>query len=162
MTTSTERDDGVRSLSKGKRPDASLRKSPRRPEAPPGLAGISVLVVEDDAANRKLFALLLTGAGARVTSVASAEEAQVAIAERQPRVIVLDLVLPRLGGLTFVEQLKADPATRSIVVIAVTSLNGPEAERVALRAGCVGYLKKPIDTETFAATVAALNGGEDD
>jgi two-component system cell cycle response regulator len=113
-----------------------------------------VLVVEDDAASRKLEAVVLTDAGALVTAVESAEEAAIALSRQRPDVIVLDLVLPRMGGLVFVELLKSDPANRDVVVIAVSSLNGPDAERVALRAGCAAYLRKPIDTETFAAAVA--------
>jgi CheY-like chemotaxis protein len=124
------------------------------------LRGRSVLLVEDDAASRKLEAVVLTDAGALVTAVDSAEEALAALGQRKAEVIVLDLVLPKMGGLVLVEQLKADPATRDIVIIAVTSLNGPDAERVALRAGCAAYLKKPIDTQTFAATVARYLGGK--
>lgn len=118
-----------------------------------------MLLVEDDAASRKLEAVLLTEAGALVTAVESAEEAITVLARRKPDVVVVDLILPRMGGLVLVEQLKTDPATKDIVVVAVTSLNGGDAERVALRAGCAAYLKKPIDTQTFAATVASHLGG---
>jgi CheY-like chemotaxis protein len=150
-------------------PPASNRGSKRPEPKGPGkkrkggahaLSGHSVLLVEDDAASRKLEAVLLTDAGALVTAVDSAEEAIAVLARRKPDAVVLDLILPRMGGLVLVEQLKTDPATKDIVVIAVTSLNGADAERVALRAGCAAYLKKPIDTQTFAATVASYLGGQ--
>lgn len=122
------------------------------------LAGVNVLVVEDDPATRKFTALLLTECGALVTSVASAEEALRAVAKRRPDLIVIDLVLPRMGGLALVEQLKGDPATSSIALIAVSSLNGVALERTVLAAGCAVYLRKPIDIETFAATIATHMG----
>ena len=112
-----------------------------------------VVVIEDDAASRKLVALLLTDAGAFVTCCASAEEAIAAIAVEIPVLIVLDLVLPGMGGLVLARRLMADPKTRDIVLVAVTSLTGSEVERLALAAGCKVYVRKPVDTETFASTV---------
>lgn len=140
------------------------RRSPRRPDkksdipARPSLEGERILVVEDDAASRKLLSLLLTEAGARVTAVASAEEALDVLATARPRLIVLDLILCRMGGLTFAEQLKSNEDTCHIVIVAVSALASPEAERIALKAGCVAYVQKPIDTSTFADLVASHLG----
>lgn len=132
---------------------------PRKPhDGRRGLEGVRVLVIEDDAASRKLETILLSSEGALVTAVVSAEEALAVLARMRPEVIVLDLVLPRMGGLTLVEQLKADPATEKLVFVAVTALNGPEAERTAKMSGCAGYIRKPVDAETFASVVASYRG----
>jgi len=147
------------STPRSKRPGRKAPAPKRKGRAHP-IRGRSVLLIEDDAASRKLEAVVLTDAGALVTAVDSAEEGLTALGQRKADVIVLDLVLPKMGGLVLVEQLKADPATRDIVIIAVTSLNGPDVERVARRAGCAAYLKKPIDTQTFAATVGSYLEGE--
>jgi len=122
----------------------------------PALAGVQVLVVEDDAPSAKLAFVLLTDAGCRVRVARTAEEAIALLDAFTPQIVVLDLILPRTSGLVLVEMLKADARTRESVVVAVTSFHGPEAERLALDAGCAGFIRKPIDTESFAATLAAL------
>ena len=117
-----------------------------------------MLVVEDDPASRKLVTLLLTDVGANVTAVGSAEEALSSLPAVHPELIVLDLILSRMSGLVLAEQLKSNPKTRSIVIVAVSSLGSPEAERVARSAGCIAYIRKPFDTSTFALSVAGYLG----
>jgi CheY-like chemotaxis protein len=124
------------------------------------LRGVRILIVEDDAGSRKLASVLLSEAGAEVVAVRSAEEALTLIEAEPPHAIVLDLLLPGLSGLDLVRALKANEATRDIQVIAVTSLNGPEAERTAIEAGCTTYMRKPIDGEIFVATIVNLVGGK--
>ena len=129
----------------------------KHPE-PRVLAGIPVVLVEDDRSSAKLMALLLGMDGAIVSVVHSAEEALPLIEVLRPPVVVLDLVLPRMSGLLLVQQLKAQAWAADIAFVAVTSFNGPEAKRAALQAGCAGYLRKPVDTETFAQFVASHLG----
>lgn len=120
------------------------------------LEGAPILVVEDHPASGRMLAAVLTAAGAVVTTVDTAEKAVAVARATPPRVAVVDLVLPGAGGLTLVEALKAAPETRAVVCIAVTVMNGEELERSARAAGCAAYVRKPIDTETFAALVARL------
>jgi two-component system cell cycle response regulator len=115
-------------------------------------------VVEDDAGSAKLAALLLTRAGADVRIVINASAALVALAAPLPDLIVLDLVLPDTSGFTLARALKQDPRTRGVVIVAVSALNNPSTQEAALEAGCVAYLHKPIDSETFAATIATYLG----
>jgi len=124
------------------------------------LAGLSILVVDDDVPSRKLHALVLTLAGASVRGAATAEEAVAMVAVSVPDLIVLDLHLPQRSGHDLLVQLKNDGATQHIVVIAVTSTSGPDTEQRLLDAGCAAYMRKPIDTETFAATVANHRRGK--
>jgi CheY-like chemotaxis protein len=112
------------------------------------------LIVEDDPPSAKLIALLLTAQGATVRIAPNAEEALLIIDTFLPRLVVLDLVLPRMGGLLLAQHIKADPKLSKIVVVAATAVNGPEVERVVREAGCVAYFCKPIDTETFATALA--------
>jgi CheY-like chemotaxis protein len=120
------------------------------------LSGASALIVDDDAAGAKLLAVLLRSEGCQVEIVGSAEDALAALRTFEPRVIVIDLVLPLMSGLLLAQQIKANPALRDIVLIAVTSLNGTEGEAMALQAGCTAYLRKPIDALAFASTVLRL------
>ncbi len=119
--------------------------------AAPTLTGVPVLVVDDDAASAKLLLVILRGEGCDVRVARSAEEALDALAGFRPRAMVVDIILPLMSGLLLAQRLKADPATRAIVLIAVTAFNGPEAEGVVRAAGFSAYLRKPIDPLTFAA-----------
>jgi two-component system cell cycle response regulator DivK len=135
-------------------------RTSRRGDASDVLGGVRVMVVEDDAASRKLAMLLLAAAGAVPTGAGSAEEALAAIAVERPDVAIVDLVLPRMSGLALIEELGRRPETRGIVIVAVTSLMGRDVERLVRAAGCVAYVAKPIDAESFVATIAACLGGK--
>src|SRR5438093_2251108 len=106
-----------------------------------------VLVVDDYAETRELFTKFLQFAG---YDVATAEDGQEAI-ERAvllcPAVILLDLAMPMMSGFETAERLKADQRTRTIPIIAVTALGGPEWEEKACQAGCQGFLVKPVSRE---------------
>jgi two-component system, cell cycle response regulator DivK len=115
-----------------------------------------ILVVDDNPVNRKLARVLLECEGYDVRVAADAEEA-VMLLEAQayhPRLILLDLRLPRMGGLELTRRLKAHPHTKEIVVVALTGATMEEDEVNARAAGCDGYIAKPIDTTCFAALVA--------
>jgi CheY-like chemotaxis protein len=109
------------------------------------LAGVRILIVDDDPASAKLVSVLLNAEGCDTRIVRSAEEALKVLETFKPRAIVLDLVLPRMSGVLLAQQLKAEPTKRDIVIIAVSAFNGAETVRVAMEAGCAAYVRKPID-----------------
>lgn len=114
-----------------------------------------ILVVDDNPSNTRLLAFLLSRQGYEVHTAADAEEAIAAVRDFRPRLIFMDLQLPGVDGLELTRRLKADPATREIVIIAATAyaMKG-DAER-ARQAGCDGYVTKPIDTRALPGQVAA-------
>jgi CheY-like chemotaxis protein len=124
------------------------------------LVGVPVLIVEDDPLSAKLTSIVLASEGAIVRIATSAEEALDTLREFLPRLIVLDLVLPRMGGLLFAKAVKADDRHRDAFIVAVTAINGPETRRIAEESGCDGYVRKPIETETFARTLAIYLGNK--
>jgi CheY-like chemotaxis protein len=128
------------------------------PTRPDLLQGVRILVVEDDPGGAKLTELLLKNAGAEVHTVANASAALLALEAPAPDLIVLDLVLPDASGFTLARVLTKDPRTRSAVIVAVSALNGPATQAAAIESGCIAYLHKPIDSETFAATLATHLG----
>lgn len=114
-----------------------------------------VLVVDDNEMNVELAKFVLGEDGFIVDTAADASEALVRIGSAQPELILMDIQLPGMDGLELTRLLKADPALRHIVVLAFTAyaMQGDEAKMRA--AGCDGYLSKPINVATFAASVRA-------
>ncbi len=123
------------------------------------MAGEPVLVVDDNAANLKLARMLLVGEGFEVRTAGDAEEALALLRDFRPRLILMDLQMPGMDGFALARRLKADPATREIVILALTAyaMKGDEAR--AREAGCDGYVSKPIDTRTLPALIASHLAG---
>jgi CheY-like chemotaxis protein len=107
-----------------------------------------ILVVEDNPLNLELVSDLLEANGYVVRPARSAEEAFLLVRELSPDLILMDVGLPGLDGLETTKALRAEPATRHLVIIALTAHAMKGDEALALNAGCDGYLSKPIDTRT--------------
>ena len=120
------------------------------------MAHQTILVVEDNPLNRELVVDLLEGAGYTVLQAEGGVELLERVKAAQPGLILLDLQLPGLDGVTLARQLKADPATREIPVLAMTAYARLEDQERAMAAGCDGYLRKPLDTQGLLRTVARL------
>jgi CheY-like chemotaxis protein len=114
-----------------------------------------VLIVDDNSMSIAISQVVLTVANFEIESAANAVEARQRIATFKPDLILMDMQMPGMDGLELTRLLKADAATRHIVVVAFTAfaMRGDEARMLA--AGCDGYLSKPIDVKTFGAQVRA-------
>ncbi len=115
----------------------------------------SILVVDDNPTNLKLVSDVLEFDGYTILKAGDAEEAQLVIQRTPPDLILMDIALPGMDGLTLTRKLKADEATRRIRVIALTAFAMKGDDQKALAAGCDGYITKPIDTRKLAEQVAA-------
>ena len=113
-----------------------------------------ILVVDDNAVNRRLLQVLLLSRGYEVCEAEDASAAFATVAETLPDAILMDLRLPGMDGLAAIRKLKADPATRDIPVVAVTSYAMKGDEEKAREAGCCAYVTKPVDKILFLETVA--------
>jgi CheY-like chemotaxis protein len=118
------------------------------------MSGQRILVVDDNATNLKLVAYLMKANGYVVDTALDAEAAIEAIQANRPDLILMDIQLPGIDGLELTRRLKADPATRDIVVVAVTAYAMKGDEDKALAAGCDDYITKPIDTRGLPETIA--------
>lgn len=115
-----------------------------------------LLVVEDNAQNLKLAQLLLQRAGHDVLTATDGEAGLAQAREGRPDMVLMDVQMPGLDGLQATRQLKADPATAHIKVIALTALAMKgDAERI-LEAGCDAYLAKPFQYAELVAVVDRL------
>jgi CheY-like chemotaxis protein len=115
----------------------------------PGL----ILLVEDNEANQLLARAVLEMEGFRVEIASSAPEVHDVLRACSPDLILMDVQLPGEDGLSLTRRLKADPATMSIPVVALTAHAMTGDREMALKAGCAGYIAKPIDTRTFGFDV---------
>ena len=109
----------------------------------------TILIVEDNPGNRMLVADLLTAKGYRSVEAKDGEEAIALARQERPDLILMDLSLPRLDGWEATRRLKADADLKDIPVVALTAhaMVGDEAK--ALKAGCDGYIAKPINVWSF-------------
>jgi CheY-like chemotaxis protein len=117
---------------------------------------MKILVVEDQPGELKLAVHVLSAAGHEVAPAVAAEEALAAIAANRPTIILLDLVLPGMDGLTLARKLKDDPSTSDILIVAVTSYPEEFSRAKALDAGCDAYLHKPVSTRTLPETLRTV------
>ena len=117
-----------------------------------------ILVVEDDPASRLLAMAALEREGFAVDSAGSAEEARVLISKRKPQLILMDIRLPGMDGLEFTKELKSNPETSAIPVIALTAHAMPLYERAARAAGCEGFIGKLAGPAVLSAEVKTYLG----
>jgi CheY-like chemotaxis protein len=117
--------------------------------------GDAILIVDDNPQNLKLARILLQSEGYDVLTAGDAESARTLLETASPRLILMDLQLPGMDGLTFTRQLKGDPTRREIIIVALTAYAMKGDAEKALAAGCDDYVTKPIDIETLPALIAA-------
>lgn len=123
------------------------------------MAGERILLVEDNAVNRRLAGFLLRSQGYLVREAATAQEAFEILRSERPDLILMDIQLPGMDGLEATKRLKDDPTMADIPVVAVTSYAMKGDRDKALAAGCAGYITKPIDKVTLLQEVASHLGG---
>jgi CheY-like chemotaxis protein len=115
-----------------------------------------VLLVEDQEDNRVLARKLLERAGFRVTEAVNGREALEQAAALKPDLILLDISLPEVDGLTVARALRATPDLQQPLVVALTAhaMDGDRAK--ALEAGCDEFMTKPIDVPQFIPTIRRI------
>jgi len=118
-----------------------------------------VLIVEDNPFSLELTSELVQAEGHQVISATSGTEALSIARAEQPDLILLDVRLPGVDGLTLSRALKAEPATERIPIVGISAHAMPEDEARALQAGCIAYLRKPLDTRRLLDLMERLLGG---
>jgi CheY-like chemotaxis protein len=118
----------------------------------------SILIVDDNPANLRLTEAVLVAAGHDVHRAVDAPSALEAVMSLRPRLILMDVQLPGMDGLELTRRLKADAATRDIIIVATTAYAMSDDEVKARQAGCDGYLTKPIDVTALPGIVSQYMG----
>ncbi|HET7009999.1 MAG TPA: response regulator [Anaerolineales bacterium] len=115
---------------------------------------LTVLCVEDNLENRVLVRRVLQAEGYMVLEAANAFEGLQRALTQRPDLILVDINMPQIDGLTFASRLKAYPGLAGVPIVAITAnvMHG-DRER-SLAAGCDGYIQKPIDIDNLPLQVA--------
>ena len=119
-------------------------------------AAATILVVDDNPINLKLVSDLLAFEGYRVLKADDGEKAADSVQEDPPDLILLDVDLPGIDGLTLTKRLKGDPPTADIIIVALTAFAMKADRQRAIAAGCDAYVTKPINTRELPAQIADL------
>lgn len=120
--------------------------------------GKTVLVVEDNELNMKLFHDLLDAYGYRTIQTRNGMDALSLAREHRPDLILMDIQLPEVSGLDVTRWLKEDPELKSIPVVAVTAFAMKGDEERIRAGGCEAYVSKPISVAVFLDTVRRYAG----
>jgi two-component system cell cycle response regulator DivK len=115
-----------------------------------------ILVVDDSSDDREMLAQYLTFRGFFVVEAANGETAIDLVHKRRPAVILMDLQMPGIGGWDATRQIKANPATKDIIVIAVTARALAPEEGIARQAGCDAFIAKPFDITALGDAVGEV------
>lgn len=118
------------------------------------LAGRRIVLVDDTDDARRLLRYVLQLADAEVLEFAEATNIMETAQREKPDLILMDVHMPGLDGLTATRQLRAHELTRDIPIIIVSASAMPHDQDAAHQAGCDGFIAKPIDVLTFAHEVA--------
>ena len=117
------------------------------------MAGELILIIEDNEKNRKLVRDVLQAKGHKTIESETAEEGLKLALEKSPALVLMDIQLPGMDGIAALKQLRANPQTKSIPVIAITASAMTNNRQAMLAEGFDGYQSKPISLKDFLGEV---------
>ena len=118
-----------------------------------------ILIVDDDRSVHMTLTPVLAGAGFEIHSAYSGEEGLRMARSFQPRIVILDVIMPKMKGREVCLQLKNNPQTKNIPVIFMTSKDSPDDVQAELHAGAVGHLTKPVNPKRLLGEIRKVLEG---
>jgi len=116
----------------------------------------TILIVEDSELNRRLLEAVLQPHGYQLLFAKDGETGVALARAESPDLILMDVLLPGIDGYEATRQLRSDPATRHLAIVALTASASEEEREQALGAGCDSYISKPIDTRAFPQQIRQI------
>lgn len=113
----------------------------------------SILIVDDEPMTRNLLRLMLERAGFKILEAEDGLQALEVVAAENPDLLILDVMMPNMDGITVCETLRAEAETAVLPVILLSAKTNPEAVRLGMQAGADRYLSKPISREELIRNV---------
>lgn len=117
-----------------------------------------ILVIEDDPDQRRLMERTLTTSGYRILTASDGQTGLESALALQPKLIILDVVMPRMNGYQTARALKQNPATAAIPILMVTTKQEPADQFWSSQVGADGFLTKPVDIAELIKVVGSLVG----
>jgi len=124
------------------------------------MSGEPILIIDDNPMNQKLEKRLLELEGYQVLTANNAEHALRTLEYFHPKLVLMDYQLPGMDGVELTRKLREDLGGKSPVILMLTSIDQKGDEERARRAGCDGYILKPIDTQALPGIIAAYLRGD--
>jgi CheY-like chemotaxis protein len=113
-----------------------------------------VLIGEDEPDNQVIMQTVVeTLVGVRAQVAGNGLDVLASVHRERPRMILLDLMMPGLDGFQVTRQLKSDPTTASIPIVAVSAMARPDDREAALAAGCDEFVRKPFELDDLEAVI---------
>jgi CheY-like chemotaxis protein len=134
------------------------RPTPLSPPRPDQLAGVTVVVVDDDEGSLDYFAMALRTYGAVVLTASNAVDALQLVRERRPDAVLSDIAMADHDGYWLVREIRGDAALQRIPVIATTAYGREHSRQRTLEAGFTEHLAKPVDPAILTVTIAKVTG----
>lgn len=122
------------------------------------MGGELILIIEDNEKNRKLCRDVLNVKGYQTIESETAEEGLTLVREKKPNLVLMDIQLPGIEGITALKQLRADPEMAHVPVIAITASAMTHNRATMLAEGFDGYQTKPITLKEFLGEVERVLG----
>jgi two-component system, cell cycle response regulator DivK len=116
----------------------------------------TILVIDDSTTNIVLLHAVLNNKGYEIDTALSVKEAYAVISKRLPQLILLDLLMPRINGFEFLQELKNDNKLKNIPVVVVSALTDSETIKKSMSMGATSFIKKPVDIQYLIETVASI------
>jgi two-component system cell cycle response regulator DivK len=126
------------------------------PERNPASGRRCILIVEDNPLNMKLFSAMIASQGYDVLQAADGHQGLAMAQQHHPDLVIMDVQLPGKSGLEVAQTLKADDATRGILIIATTAYALSDDEQKIIESGCDAYMAKPIAITEFLELIESL------
>jgi len=115
-----------------------------------------ILVVDDSTTNVVLLEAILDEKGYKIETALNAKEAYSIIEKDTPDLILLDLLMPKISGFDFLEEIRKSPKTMNTPVIVVSALTDEENVDKIMKMGAIDFVKKPIDLQYLVERVEAI------
>jgi len=115
-----------------------------------------ILVVDDSTTNVVLLEAILEDKGYRIETALNAKEAYAILAQQNPDLILLDLLMPKISGFDFLTQIRGNENTRNTPVIVVSALTDEENITKIMGMGAIDFIKKPIDLQYLVERVDSV------
>jgi len=126
-----------------------------------GMSNYKVLVVDDDLDIVETIVFMLRSRGFNVITAYDGSEGLIKVRERQPDIIILDLMMPQMDGFEMCHKLKNDEATKNIPVIVLTARSDSEARYKAHKSAADDYIVKPFDLPTLVTKINKFLSSDD-